>query len=107
MFLACGCTLLEPIRGPGTTNVAAAKWGRNSIGVEITPEYFEMSASRLSNETASLFSKTTIKLGGDDHGKLRQNYSGRYQKGHPAHYWKTRTGQLKPGRRGGKERDQG
>src|SRR5258708_36278887 len=82
MFLACGCTLLEPIRGPGTTNVAAAKWGRNSIGVEITPEYFEMSASRLSNETASLFSKTTIKLGGDDHGKLRQNYSGRYQASH-------------------------
>jgi DNA modification methylase len=84
MFSFVGDTVLDPFMGTGTTNVAAAKWGRNSIGVEITPEYFEMSASRLSNETASLFSKTTIKLGGDDHGKLRQNYSGRYQKGHSA-----------------------
>jgi hypothetical protein len=83
MFSFVGDTVLDPFMGTGTTNVAAAKWGRNSIGVEITPEYFEMSASRLSNETASLFSKTTIKLGGDDHGKLRQNHSGRYQKGHP------------------------
>src|SRR6266852_2600864 len=83
MFSFVGDTVLDPFMGTGTTTVAAAKWGRNSIGVEITPEYFEMCASRLSNETASLFSKTTIKLGGDDHGKLRQNYPGRYQKGHP------------------------
>ena len=84
MFSFVGDTVLDPFMGTGTTNVAAAKWGRSSIGVEITPDYFEMSASRLSNETASLFSKTTIKLGGDDHGKLRQNYPGRYQKSHPA-----------------------
>src|SRR3989338_6473090 len=84
MFSFVGDTVLDPFMGTGTTNVAAAKWGRNSIGVEITPEYFEMSASRLSNETASLFSKTTIKLIGDDHGKLLQDYSGRYQKSHPA-----------------------
>ena len=84
MFSFVGDTVLDPFMGTGTTNVAAAKWGRNSIGVEITPEYFDMSASRLSNETASLFSRTTIKLGGDDHGKLRQNYSGRYKKSHSA-----------------------
>jgi len=47
MFSFVGDTVLDPFMGTGTTNVAAAKWGRNSIGVEITPEYFEMSASRL------------------------------------------------------------
>ena len=84
MFSFVGDTVLDPFMGTGTTNVAAAKWGRNSVGVEITPEYFEMSASRLSHETAGLFSTATIKLGGDNHGKLRQDYSGRYKEGYPA-----------------------
>jgi len=84
MFSFVGDTVLDPFMGTATTNVAAAKWGRNSVGVEITPEYFEMSVSRLSHETAGLFSTATIKLGGDDHGKLRQDYSGRYQESHPA-----------------------
>jgi len=82
MFSFVGDTVLDPFMGTGTTSVAAAKWGRNSIGVEITPEYFEMCATRISNETASLFSKATIRLNGEGHGKLRQTYSGRYQKSH-------------------------
>jgi DNA modification methylase len=84
MFSFVGDTVLDPFMGTGTTNVAAAKWGRNSVGVEIAPEYFEMSAYRLSHETAGLFSTATIKLGDGDHGKLRQDYSGRYQESHPA-----------------------
>ena len=84
MFSFVGDTELDPVMGTATTNVAAAKWGRNSIGVEVTPEYFDMSASRLSRETAGLFSTATIRLNGGDHGKLREPYPGRYQKGHPA-----------------------
>ncbi len=80
MFSFVGDTVLDPFMGTGTTSVAAAKWGRNSIGVEITPEYFEMCATRISNETATLFSRATVKLNGEGHGKLRQAYSGRYQK---------------------------
>lgn len=62
MFSFVGDTVLDPFMGTGTTNVAAAKWGRNSVGVEIAPEYFEMSKSRLSQETAGLFSSATIRV---------------------------------------------
>lgn len=71
MFSFVGDTVLDPFMGTGTTNVAAAKWGRNSIGVEITPEYFDMAATRLHRETSGLFSTAEIHLerGGD--GQVR------------------------------------
>lgn len=40
--------------GTGTTNVAAAKWGRNSIGVEVDPNYFDMAVKRIAHETPKL-----------------------------------------------------
>ena len=40
MFSFVGDTVLDPFMGTGTTNVAAAHWGRNSIGVEVDPDYF-------------------------------------------------------------------
>jgi DNA modification methylase len=49
-----GDTVLDPFMGTGTTNVAAAKWGRNSIGVEVDPKYFEMSVKRIDRETPKL-----------------------------------------------------
>lgn len=54
MFSFVGDTVLDPFMGTGTTNVAAAKWGRNSIGVEVDPMYFEMSAKRIDRETPKL-----------------------------------------------------
>ncbi len=54
MFSFVGDTILDPFMGTGTTNVAAAKWGRNSIGVEVDPKYFEMSAKRIDRETPKL-----------------------------------------------------
>ncbi len=51
MFSFVGDTVLDPFMGTGTTSVAAAKWGRNSVGVEIDPHYFEMAAKRLDRET--------------------------------------------------------
>ena len=39
MFSFVGDTVLDPFAGTATTNIAAAHWGRNSIGYEIDPEY--------------------------------------------------------------------
>lgn len=47
MFSFVGDTVLDPFMGTGTTNAAAGLWGRNSIGVEIDPEYFGMAAHRI------------------------------------------------------------
>lgn len=47
MFSFVGDTILDPFAGTGTTNVAAAMWGRHSIGVEIEPLYHAMALKRL------------------------------------------------------------
>lgn len=65
MFSFVEDTVLDPFMGTGTTTVAAAKWGRNSIGVELDPHYFELAEKRILKATGSLFScadvSTTIK----------------------------------------------
>ncbi len=50
MFSFVGDTILDPFAGTGTTNLAAARWGRNSIGVEVVPEYLELARRRLNEE---------------------------------------------------------
>ena len=62
MFSFVGDTVLDPFMGTGTTNLAAALWGRNSIGVEVSDQYFEMAARRVDRETRGLFSNTDIRL---------------------------------------------
>lgn len=47
MFSFVGDTVLDPFMGTGTTNVAAALWGRNSIGVEVEKTYFRMAELRM------------------------------------------------------------
>ncbi len=61
MFSFVGDTVLDPFLGTGTTAVAAAKWGRNSIGYEVDAHYFKLARNRVEQETSSLFSKTTIR----------------------------------------------
>ena len=61
MFSFVGDTVLDPFMGTGTTTVSAAKWGRNSIGIEIDPHYFELAEKRIHKTTDSLFSHTEIK----------------------------------------------
>jgi DNA modification methylase len=61
MFSFVGDTVLDPFMGTGTTTVAAAKWGRNSIGFEIDPHYYKLAQKRISEETSSLFSAATIR----------------------------------------------
>lgn len=60
MFSFVGDTVLDPFSGTGTTNVAAARCGRNSIGVEIEPQYHKAAFQRLEQETARLFGNTGI-----------------------------------------------
>jgi DNA modification methylase len=62
MFSFVGDTVFDPFMGTATSNIAAAKWGRNSIGVEVDPHYFEMAAKRMENESPRLFSGRTVRL---------------------------------------------
>jgi DNA modification methylase len=63
MFSFVGDTVLGPFLGTGTTTVAAAKWGRHSIGYEVDEHYYELALKRAKRETASLFRKTEIREG--------------------------------------------
>ncbi len=69
MFSFVGDTVLDPFMGTGTTTVAAAKSGRNSIGFEIDGHYFEMARKRIEEETSSLFSRNTVEI--HDAGRSR------------------------------------
>lgn len=62
MFSFVGDTVLDPFLGTGTTSIAAANWGRNSIAIEIDSHYFEFALRRIVNETAQLFRKATIEI---------------------------------------------
>ncbi len=42
LFTKPGDWVLDPFAGSGTTNIASQKMNRNSIGIEIIPEYYEM-----------------------------------------------------------------
>ena len=55
MFSFCGDTILDPFCGTGTTMIAALKYGRNSIGIDIEPEYCRMAARYLKKESSNLF----------------------------------------------------
>jgi len=60
MFSFVGDTVLDPFCGSGTTIVAALKNNRNSIGVEIDPEYCQMTARYLKAESSDLFSDVKL-----------------------------------------------
>ena len=57
MFSFVNDTVLDPFIGTGTTTVAAIRCGRNSIGIEIDPEFFEFAKKRIANEASKLFTK--------------------------------------------------
>jgi len=60
MFSFVEDTVLDPFCGSGTTMIAAFRTGRNSIGVEIDPEYCRMAARYLKAETSNLFSTAQL-----------------------------------------------
>ena len=64
MFSFVGDTVLDPFMGTATTNLAALRWGRNSIGVEVDPHYFGISHQRVTEAGADLFGKTAVRTHG-------------------------------------------
>lgn len=60
MFSFVGDTVLDPFLGTGTTTVAAANSGRNSIGFEVDSHYLDFADERISNETSLLFGNTNV-----------------------------------------------
>jgi site-specific DNA-methyltransferase (adenine-specific) len=62
MFSFTCDTVLDPFCGSGTTMIAAFRTGRNSIGVEIDPEYCRMAARFLKAESSNLFSTATLRF---------------------------------------------
>jgi DNA modification methylase len=63
MFSFVGDTVLDPFLGTGTTTVAAARCGRNSIGVEVDSDYYQMAFERIERETRDLFSEVELRRG--------------------------------------------
>jgi len=55
LFTTAGDTVLDPFMGSGTTNLVANKMGRNSIGIEIHPEFYERVSSQISPVEFYLF----------------------------------------------------
>lgn len=60
MFSFAGDTVLDPFMGTGTTNLAAAQWGRNSIGIELDPIYFNHAKKRLQDASHDFFTELKI-----------------------------------------------
>jgi len=60
MFSFTSDTVLDPFCGTGTTMIAAIRYGRNSIGIDIDPEYCRMAARYLKKESSNLFINTEL-----------------------------------------------
>ena len=55
LFTQVGDTVLDPFMGSGTTNIVANRMRRNSIGIELVPEYYEMVKAQISPVELYLF----------------------------------------------------
>lgn len=62
MFSFVGDTVLDPFMGSGTTNLACARWGRNSIGIELDTRYFELARKRVADHGADLYLSTSVRV---------------------------------------------
>ncbi len=62
MFSFVEDTVLDPFCGTGTTMLAAMRTGRNSIGIEIDPQYVKYAEQRLQKETNALFAEYELKI---------------------------------------------
>jgi len=74
MFSFHGDTVLDPFCGTGTTMIASLRYGRNSIGIDIDPEYCRMAARYLKKESGNLFLNTELifeKMVTDNSGHMK------------------------------------
>jgi DNA modification methylase len=63
MFSFVDDTVLDPFCGTGTTVIAAMQTQRNSIGVDIDPEYCKLAARRIMAEENSMLYETEVEFG--------------------------------------------
>ena len=63
MFSFVGDTVLDPFTGTASTQIAASRCGRNSVGIEVDTVYFERALFRLRNETNRLLSTAEVTRG--------------------------------------------
>ena len=61
MYSFVGDTVLDPFAGSGTTMLAALETGRNSVGFEIDPDFFEFAKKRIGKSAVSLDRKADFK----------------------------------------------
>lgn len=69
MFSFVGDTVLDPFMGTGTTNLACASWGRNSVGIELDPSYFDLARKRVAAHGADLYISSTLTTRVHEHGR--------------------------------------
>ncbi len=62
MFSFAGDTILDPFLGTGTTTIAAAQFGRNSIGYEVDNAYHAYACQRFRESECNLFATATFKV---------------------------------------------
>ena len=55
LFTKEGDVVLDPFMGSGTTNIVAQRMGRNSIGIEIQEQYYEMVKTNIKELNYTLF----------------------------------------------------
>jgi DNA modification methylase len=60
MFSFVGDTVVDPFLGTGTTTQAAMLTGRNSIGFEVDPHYFQLSRRNIDKIKNNLFSTSAV-----------------------------------------------
>jgi site-specific DNA-methyltransferase (adenine-specific) len=49
LLRVCGPRIVDPFCGSGSTGIAACKTGRQFVGIEIEPRYFDMACQRIEN----------------------------------------------------------
>jgi DNA modification methylase len=64
MFSFVGDTVLDPFMGTGTTTLAAMQHGRNSVGYEVDPEYFQLAKRNIQSSNADFFSTAEVSYHG-------------------------------------------
>lgn len=70
LFTKRGDCVLDPFMGSGTTNIVAQRMWRNSIGIEISPDYYHMVKKKIRKIELVLFNTK------EEYGKAKNN--GRY-----------------------------
>jgi site-specific DNA-methyltransferase (adenine-specific) len=63
MFSFVDDTVVDPFAGTGTTLLAAAQLGRNSVGFEVDPKYFQIAKRKLEEAQQDFYRKITFEAG--------------------------------------------